>query len=75
MGLTKRFDSYSVEFCVIEGEYGRSLVLASGVSRARKKRWKVGCLNKTIAQEMETVIKTRVLARSGPERLIETNSL
>ncbi len=61
MGLTKRRDSYYVEFRVIESEDGKSLVLASGVPGARKKRWKVGCLNKTIAREMETVIKTRIL--------------
>ena len=27
----------------------------------KKKRWKVGCLNKTIAREMEAAIKTRLL--------------
>lgn len=61
MGLTKRRDSYYVEFRVIESEDGKALVLASGVPGARKKRWKVGCLNKTIAREMESVIKTRLL--------------
>ncbi|HRB82150.1 MAG TPA: site-specific integrase [Nitrospira sp.] len=66
MGLTKRPDSYYVEFRVIDSEDGKSLVLASGVPGARKKRWKVGCLNKTIAREMETAIKTRILL--GQER-------
>ena len=61
MGLTKRADSYYVEFRVIESEDGQSLVLASGVPGARKKRWKVGCLNKTVAREMEAAIKTRLL--------------
>lgn len=61
MGLTKRADSYYVEFRVIESEDGKSLVLASGVPGARKKRWKVGCLNKTVAREMESVIRTRLL--------------
>jgi integrase len=61
MGLTKRRDSYYVEFRVIESEDGKSLILASGVPGARKKRWKVGCLNKTIAREMEAAIKTRLL--------------
>src|SRR5215831_9271510 len=61
MGLTKRRDSYYVEFRVIDSEDGKSLVLASGVTGARKKRWKVGCLNRTIAKEMEAVIKTRIL--------------
>jgi integrase len=61
MGLTKRPDSYYVEFRVIDSEDGKALVLASGVSGSRKKRWKVGCLNKTIAREMEAAIKTRIL--------------
>lgn len=66
MGLTKRPDSYYVEFRVIDSEDGKSLVLASGVTGARKKRWKVGCLNKTVAREMEAAIKTRLLL--GQER-------
>lgn len=61
MGLTKRRDSYYVEFRVIESGDGKSLVLASGVPGAKKKRWKVGCLNKTVAREMEAAIKTRLL--------------
>ncbi len=61
MGLTKRSDSYYVEFRVIDSDDGKSLMLASGVPGARKKRWKVGCLNKTIAKEMEAAIKTRIL--------------
>ena len=61
MGLTKRPDSYYVEFRVIDSEDAKSLVLASGVPGARKKRWKVGCLNKTVAREMEAAIKTRLL--------------
>lgn len=61
MGLTKRSDSYYVEFRVIDSEDGKSLVLASGVPGARKKRWKVGCLNKTIARELEATIRTRLL--------------
>ena len=66
MGLTKRPDSYYVEFRVIESEDGKAFVLASGVPGARKKRWKVGCLNKTVAREMESAIKTRLLL--GKER-------
>jgi integrase len=61
MGLTKRRDSYYVEFRVIESADGKSWSLASGVPGAKKKRWKVGCLNKTIAREMEVAIKTRLL--------------
>ena len=66
MGLTKRPDSYYVEFRVIDSADGKSLVLASGVPRARKKRWEVGCLNKTVGREMESAIKTRLLL--GQER-------
>ena len=66
MGLTKRSDSYYVEFRVMESEDGKSLVLASGVPGARKKRWKVGCLNKTAARDMESTIRTRLLL--GQER-------
>jgi integrase len=40
---------------------GKALVLASGIPGAKKKRWKVGCLNKTVAREMESAIKTRLL--------------
>jgi hypothetical protein len=61
LGLTKRPDSYYIEFRVIDSEDVKSLVLASGVPGARKKRWKVGCLNKTIARERESAIKTRIL--------------
>jgi integrase len=61
MGLTKRRDSYYVEFRVIESEDGKSWSLASGIPGAKKKRWKVGGLNKTIAREMESAIKTRLL--------------
>ena len=66
MGLTKRPDSYYVEFRVIDSADGKAFVLASGVPGARKKRWKVGCLNKTVAREMESAIKTRLLL--GQER-------
>lgn len=61
MGLTKRRDGYYVEFRVIENAGGTAFLLASGVPGARKKRWKVGCLNKTVAREMESAIKTRIL--------------
>jgi len=50
----------------MENEDGKSLVLASGVPGARKKRWKVGCLNKTAARDMESTIRTRLLL--GQER-------
>ena len=59
MGITKRPGSYYVEFPVIESPDGKSLTLAPGVGKL--KRWKVGCLNKTVAREMEAAIKTRLL--------------
>ena len=68
MGLTKRPDSYYVEFRVIDSADGKSLVLASGVPGARKKRWKVGCLNKTIAREMEVGHQNSSPARTGTHR-------
>ncbi len=61
MGLTKRPDSYYVEFRVMDSPDGKSLALAGGVAGARLKRWKVGCLNKTIARETEAAIRTNLL--------------
>lgn len=61
MGLTKRKDSYYVEFPVMESPDGKTLQLARGVPGARLKRWKVGCTNKQIAKEMEAKIRTDLL--------------
>ena len=47
MGLTRRKDSYYVEFRVLDN--GESLKLASG-GGGHLKRWKVGSLNRTMAQ-------------------------
>jgi hypothetical protein len=58
MGLTKRRDSYYVEFPVLDD--GKWLSLARG-SPGRLKRWKVGTLNKTIARQQEALIKTDLL--------------
>ena len=66
MGLTKRPDSYYVEFRVMESQDGKSLVLANGVPGARKKRWKVGCLNKTAARDLELAIRMRLLLGQEP---------
>ncbi|MBA5868381.1 MAG: tyrosine-type recombinase/integrase [Nitrospira sp. CR1.3] len=60
MGLTKRNDSYYVEFRVLDD--GKTLSLASGVQGAKLKRWKVGCTNKTMAKQQEAIIKTKLLA-------------
>ena len=61
MGLTKRKDSYYVAFSVIVSDDGKTFKLAPGVPGARLKRWKVGCLNKTIAKEMEATIRINLL--------------
>ena len=58
MGLTKRKDSYYVEFRVLDN--GASLQLASG-GGGHLKRWKVGSLNKTMARQQEAVFKTKLL--------------
>ena len=58
MGLTKRKDSYYVEFPVLDD--GEVLKLASG-GGGQLKRWKVGSLNKTVAKQQEAVIKTKLL--------------
>lgn len=60
MGLTKRNDSYYVEFRVLDD--GKTLSLASGIQGAKLKRWKVGCTNKTVAKQQEAIIRTKLLA-------------
>jgi integrase len=62
MGLTKRRDSYYVEFRVLDD--GKTLRLATGVAGARLKRWKVGSLNKTTAKHQEAIIKTDLMTAS-----------
>ena len=59
MGLTKRKDSYYVEFRVLDD--GERLRLATNVAGARLKRWKVGSLNKTTAKQQEAMIKTDLM--------------
>jgi integrase len=58
MGLTKRKDSYYVEFRVIDD--GEALKLASG-GGGQLKRWKVGALNKTEAKRQAAVLKTNLM--------------
>jgi integrase len=58
MGLTKRKDSYYVEFAVLDD--GDALKLASG-GGGQLKRWKVGSLNKTVAKQQESILKTQLL--------------
>jgi len=59
MGLTKRKDSYYVEFHVLDD--GQVLKLASG-GGGQLKRWKVGSLNKTMAKQQEAILKTKLLS-------------
>src|SRR5690242_18057092 len=59
MGLTKRKDSYYVEFHVLDD--GEVLKLASG-GGGQLKRWKVGSLNKTVAKQQEAIVKTKLLS-------------
>ena len=58
MGLTKRRDSYYVEFPVMDD--GKVLTLAQG-GGGRLKRWKVGSFNKTIARQQEVLLKTDLM--------------
>lgn len=60
MGLTRRKDSYYIEFHVLDD--GKILSLASGIHGAKLKRWKVGSLNKTVAKQQEAILKTKLLA-------------
>ncbi len=64
MGLTKRNDSYYVEFHVLDD--GKTLSLARGVPGAKLKRWRVGCHNKTKARDQETILKSRLLNGTMP---------
>ncbi len=59
MGLTKRKDSYYVEFSVLDD--GKTLLLARGVPGAKLKRWKVSSTNRTIAKQQEALIKTELM--------------
>ena len=59
MGLTKRKDSWYVEFHVVDD--GKHLSLARGVAGARLKRWKVSSTNRTIAKQQEALIKTELM--------------
>jgi integrase len=59
MGLTRRQDSFYVEFHVVDD--GTRLRLAPP-GTGRLKRWKVGSRNQRSAKDQEAVIKTRLLA-------------
>ncbi len=64
MGLTKRKDSFYVEFRVIDN--GKALELAPGVQGAKLKRWKVGCTNRTTAKQHEAILKSKLLSGTIP---------
>lgn len=59
MGLTKRKDSYYVEFRVMDD--GKTLKLSGG-GGGLLKCWKVGSLNKTVAKQQEAILKTKLLS-------------
>src|SRR5215470_3417052 len=63
MGLTKRKDSYYVEFRVLDD--WEALKPASG-GGGQLKRWKVGSLNKTVAKQQEAILKTQLLTGQIP---------
>jgi len=63
MGLTRRKDSWYVEFHVVDDGEALRLVRGGG---GQLKRWKVGSLNKTVAKQQEAVIKTRLLTGQEP---------
>jgi len=59
MGLTKRKDSYYVEFPVLDDGKVRKLA-PPGTGKLR--RWKVGSKNRGYARDQEAIIKTKLLA-------------
>jgi len=59
MGLTKRKDSYYVEFPVIDD--GKVLTLARGAPGSKVKRWKTSTNNRTMAKQQEAMIKTELM--------------
>jgi integrase len=63
MGLTRRKDSYYVEFRVLDN--GKTLSLTPH-GQGKLKRWKVGCLNKGEAKTQEALIRTRLLTGHEP---------
>lgn len=59
MGLTRRKDSYYVEFRVIDD--GKTLRLATNMPGSRLKRWKVYCKNKERAKVEEAAIRQQLI--------------
>ena len=59
MGLTKRKDSYYVEFPIIDD--GKVLTLARGTPGSKVKRWKTSTNNRTMAKQQEAMIKTDLM--------------
>ena len=71
MGLTRRKDSYYVEFSVLDN--GKTLLLARETAGGKLKRWKVGSLNKTVARQQEALLKTELM--KGMVRSDQSRSL
>jgi len=63
MGMTKRKDSYYVEFPVVDN--GKFLTLAPP-GTGKIKRWKVGSRHRGYAKDQEAIIKTRLLSGQEP---------
>ena len=61
MGLTKRPDSYYVEFRVIDSEDAKVLSVGKWNTRSEEETLEGRSLNKTVAREMEAAIETRLL--------------
>jgi integrase len=72
MGLTKRKDSFYVEFRVLDD--GERLILAPP-GLGKLKRWKVGTCERRIARTQEAVIKTGLLAGTFKSASIERPTL
>ena len=68
MGLTRRKDSFYVEFPVFDD--GKHLRLAPP-GAGKLKRWKVGSRNQRSAKDQEAVIKTKLLAGQILSPLVE----
>ncbi len=73
MGLTRRKESYYVEFPVLDD--GKTFSLARRSDGAQLKRWKVGCLNKGEAKKQEAIIKTGLLAGTMVSRRVQHETM
>ncbi len=72
MGLTKRKDSYYIEFPVIDD--GKTLKLARGVLGAKLKRWSAKTTNRTVAREQEAMIMNDLMKERLPGKRAKTQA-